>query len=280
MNNYRTSLLISLWATLFAIVTASGVGCSTNPATGEKEFIFISESQEIAMGTEAAPKFEDEFGGKVPSSRVQSYVRDLGIKLSAVSDRPELPWDFTVVNSSTPNAFALPGGKIFVTAGLFKSFTNERQLSAVLAHEISHVCAKHNVKGMQRQMGVAAAAEVAASVASGESAESAKAVTQIVGNMALLKYSREDEYQADSLGIDYMERGGYNPWGMVETLELLQELGGAEGGKFEEMFRTHPLTSERINEAREKVEDKYPTYSPAAGDPHAERFRNIRNLIS
>lgn len=279
MRRHRTSLSRLFRILVPVMVTIACVGCSVNPVTGRRELIFIPESQEISLGTEAVGEFEKEFGGRAPNNQLQDYVQDLGRKLAAVSDRRELPWEFALVNSSTPNAFALPGGKIFVTAGLFTSLGNERQLAAVLGHEIGHVCAKHNVKGMQRRMGVSALAELAAKVVSTEKAKAAKAVTAIVGNMAVLKYSRDDEYQADSLGIKYMEKAGYNPWGMVETLEFLLKLGGPGGGRFKEMFQTHPLTGERIRKARAEVTEGYAGYHSEADDSGAMRFKQMQGLM-
>jgi beta-barrel assembly-enhancing protease len=269
------------WKILTALIGVLGgclSGCSTNPATGERELVLIPESQEVAMGLQAAPQFESQFGGAVSNSQVQAYVQGIGKKLAAVSDR-QVPWEFKLVNSTTPNAFALPGGKVFVTAGLFKSLTNERQLAAVLGHEIGHVCAKHNVKGMQRQMGAQALTELAAKAVSPDKAEAAKTAAGVVGNMAVLKYSRDDEYMADSLGIKYMEKAGYNPWGMVETLEYLLKLGGTEAGKFQEMFQTHPLTSERVKNAKDQVSRTYPRYRPDESDPRAGDFRQIQAML-
>jgi predicted Zn-dependent protease len=253
-------------------------GCSINPVTGQKELILIPESQEIAMGVSAAPELEKEFGGKVADAQVQSYVQGLGAKLATISDRPEMPWEFALVSSKVPNAFALPGGKVFVTAGLFRSLTNERQLAAVLGHEIGHVCAKHNVKGMQRQMGASVLAELAGKVG-GEQAEAAKAAASVAASMVVLKYSRDDEYQADSLGIKYMAKAGYNPYGMVETLEFLQTLGSKDESKFGEMFQTHPLSSERVKEAKATVSSGYPQASPGQGDPRVATFMAMRNRL-
>jgi predicted Zn-dependent protease len=259
------------------IVAALAAGCSTNPVTGKRELILIPESQEIAMGEEAAPQFEKEFGGATAEPRLQDYVQSLGGKLAAASDREGMPWSFTLVNSDIPNAFALPGGKVFITAGLFGSLDNERQLAAVLGHEIGHVCAKHNVKGMQRQMGAEAFTKIVNELAGGKS--SVQSAAKIVSSMAVLRYSRDDEYQADALGVRYMERAGHNPWGMVETLEFLQTLGGVEPGRFQEMFLTHPLTSKRIEAVKTKVVRDYARYSPHEGDSAKARFLEMRGLL-
>lgn len=262
------------------LLTVLPAGCSTNPATGRRQLILISRQQEIAIGSEAAPKFEKEFGGRVPNERLQAYIRMVGRKVAAVSDR-SMPYEFVLVNSKTPNAFALPGGKIFLTAGLMSRMANERELAAVLGHETGHVAAQHNVIGMQRQVGVAILIEVAGAIAGQESAGSAKAVTKVVAGMAALRYTRKDEYEADKFGLLYMVRAGYNPWGMVELLTVLHNLSKSQPGLLDEMFQTHPATSKRIAEVTEMIEDnrRYRKYSSKAPDPNARRFRRMHALL-
>ena len=257
-----------------------GAGCVTNPVTGRKELILISEQQELALGASAAPKFEKEFGGGVPNARLQAYVSEIGARVSRVSDRP-MPYEFRLVASKIPNAFALPGGKIFLTAGLMSRMGNERQLAAVLGHETGHVAARHNVKGMQRQMGAAVLVEIAARAAGADKGEAAKTAAEVVASVANLKYSRDDEYQADAIGITYMTRAGYNPWGMVELLTVLEKMSAAEPGLFGDMFQTHPLSRKRIDQARQSIEsnDAYKTYSPTAPDPNTARFLRMRRLL-
>ena len=254
-------------------------GCSVNPATGKSELIVLSQEQEIAMGVNAAPEFEKQFNGKVPDAALQQYVAAVGAKIAQVSDRQGLPYEYTLLTSDVPNAFALPGGKIFVTAGLMSKMTNERQLAAVLGHETGHVAALHNVKGIQKQIGVSVLAELAGMVA-GDKGQAAKAATKVVGAVANLKYSRGNEYQADMLGVRYMARAGYNPWGMVELLETLFSLNEKEGGTLTEMFQTHPLTSKRIAEAKEIVQREHPQASPSVPDPNAERFLRARSRLA
>ena len=118
-------------------------GCSTNLATGQSQLNFISTQREIAIGSEASPKFLEEYGGEIPSTKIKQYVSDLGQRLAAQSERPELPWEFHVIDSQVINAFALPGGKVFISRGLMAKMTNEAQLAGVLGHEIGHVTAQH-----------------------------------------------------------------------------------------------------------------------------------------
>ena len=198
MNYYRQLSFIVL--TLLAVFS---LGCSRSVVTGKKEFIAISTEQEIAMGQQAGPEIEKEFGDKVPNDRLQEYLQSVGGRLASVSDRA-IPYEFSLLSSDTPNAFALPGGKIYVTVGLFKNLTNERQLAAVLGHEVVHVADKHSVKGLQRQMGAAILAELAGAAVGGEKAQTAEAAAKITTGMVNLKYDRGMESEADAYGAKYM----------------------------------------------------------------------------
>jgi predicted Zn-dependent protease len=185
------------------------------------------------------------------------------------------------VNSDVPNAFALPGGQIFITAGLLRVMSNERQLAAVLGHEVGHVAAKHNVKGLQRQMGASILVEVAGAMASSEDGGTTKQAAQVVAAMTVSRYSRDDEYQADALGIKYMNKAGYNPYGMVELLNVLKSLHETEPSRLEEMFQTHPLSSKRIAEAEQLILDDPGTKQASRDtpDPREAAFLKIRNRL-
>jgi len=260
------------------IVLALAAGCSVNPATGERELILINTAQEIAIGNEAAPQFEKEFDGRVANATLQKYVAGVGAAIAAVADR-EMPYRYALLASDTPNAFALPGGKIYVTAGLMRRMTNERQLAAVLAHETAHVVHRHNVKGIQQQMGAKMLAELAQKILGGKEGQAAGAAAQIVTGMVNLKYSRKYEYQADGLGVRYLAKAGYNPYGMVELLTVLLKMSESEPGSLEEMFQTHPLTSKRIEEARDIIKDKHGGASPNEADPRTGQFVDMRKLL-
>ena len=258
---------------LFVTFLALLVGCAVNPVTGKRELALISRDQEIALGRESGPKFETEFEGKVANPELQTYVAAVGSRVAAVSDRP-MPYEFALLNSDIPNAFALPGGKVYITRGLFKIMTNERQLAAVLGHEVGHVSAKHISQMLNRQLGAAILIEVA-----GGGEATAGQVAQVVANMVDLSFSRDQEYQADQLGIKYMAKAGYNPHGMVELLTHLQSLSQSEPGRLTEMFQTHPLTSKRIAEAAGIVKTGYPSADAAKGDPNAKRFLDMRTIL-
>jgi len=179
-----------------------------------------------------------------------------------------------------PNALALPGGKIYITAGLLRAMESECELAAVLGHEVGHVADRHNVQGLQRQMGVQLVAELAAAAVGADGGTAARVGTQIVGGMFNLKYSREDEYQADELGVRYMARAGYNPYGMVALLETLQEAsGGGEAPGWTEILQTHPLTSNRIEEARRNVRRQHPNASPAGCTVADDAFSRMQQRL-
>jgi len=260
------------------ILLALTAGCSVNPATGERELILIDTAQEIAIGNEAAPQFVEEFDGLVANAALQKYVAGVGASIAAVADR-EMPYRYALLASDTPNAFALPGGKIYVTAGLMRRMTNERQLAAVLGHETGHVVHRHNVKGIQQQMGAQVLVELAQKILGGQEGQAAGAAAQVVAGMANLKYSRTYEYQADALGVRYMAKAGYNPYGMVELLTVLLKMSESEPGSLEEMFQTHPLTSKRIEEVQGIIKDQHAGASPSRPDPKAGQFLEMRKLL-
>ncbi|MFP4106170.1 MAG: M48 family metalloprotease [Phycisphaerae bacterium] len=264
----------SLLLTLLAVCVAGPIlgGCSDMP-------VFIGREQEIAMGREAAPQFEKEFGGEVASEKLQSYVSSIGQQVAKKSARPDLPYEFALLESDTPNAFALPGGKIYVTRGLVEVMTNERQLAAVLSHEVGHVAQRHNVKALQAQMGGQLLAQLAASIFEGTAGQVAGAAAKVATGMANLKYSRSNEYQADKVGIDIMTAADYDPEGMVELLQVLYSLHEQEPGRFGEMFQTHPLTSKRIENARQYIKDNYPSYQFGTPPPNEDKFLQMRSLL-
>ena len=262
---------------LLGVLALLAAGCATNPYTGKTELSLISQDQEISLGRQSAPDFEKEFGGRLADARVQGYVRAVGLRVAAVSDRA-MPYDYAVLDSPTPNAFALPGGPIYITVGLLKIMKSERELAAVLGHETGHVAAKHSVNALQRQMGAELFVQAVTQLGGARGA-SAGQVAQVVAGLTQLKYSRDDEYQADEAGIVYMMRAGYNPWGMPEMLGELQGLSQAEPGRLAQMFSTHPLTSERIDNAGSIVRKKFPAADARSPDPNAAQFLQVKAML-
>lgn len=270
----HSMLILSLGLT--AGLLAVG-GCSTNPVTGERQLSLISTEQEIAMGREAGPEFEKEFGGKVDDAVLQEYVNRVGLAVAARSHRQELPYHFALLNSDVPNAFALPGGFIYITRGLFERMDNEAQLAAVLAHEVGHVAYQHNTRALQQAIGLQLLVRLAGIAIGGDAGAAAEAGAKIAAGMVQLKYSRGNEYDSDAIGLLYMTQAGYNPWGMVQLLNKLNELHEGKQGRLDEMFQTHPLTTNRIDRIRKEVQKDHLAYAEAdTRDLHPEPFLKMR----
>jgi len=237
-------------------------GCAVNPATGRMDLVLVpvSTSEEIAIGEKTFPQAVQQMGAEYPDANLAAYVNQVGLRLARTSQRPELPYQFKVVNDSTPNAFALPGGFIAITRGLLVDMDNEAQLAAILGHEIGHVTARHAVQGIQR----GALFNVALSVLSGVTGNTAYGpVAQQAGELsaALLdrSYSRDQERESDLLGIDYMVQASYNPQGAVQVQEFFyrQIEGGAQPMWLAGLFRTHPFSKERMLANEEYIRSQY-----------------------
>ncbi|MDX1563925.1 MAG: M48 family metallopeptidase [Phycisphaeraceae bacterium] len=253
-------LLAALWATL----TLLSGGCSTNPATGAPQLNFISEEQEIQIGTESAPRFLQQMGGPLPDAQIRRYVSDIGRRLASTSERPELPWEFYVVDSAMLNAFALPGGKIFISRGLMARLSNEAQLAGVLAHEIAHITAQHINQQMTQStllsLGIQIVVEAAGSQWAG-------VLGGYGGKLYLLRFGRGQEIQSDELALRYLQAAGYDPEGMLGVLLVLKEASGGSGGL--EMLQTHPLPQTRIDRTRRLLDER----SDTRGRLGAETYR-------
>lgn len=240
-------------ATLLALsaVLALGVGCAVNPVTGEEELMFFSPEEDVKLGRRYAPEIEAALEGRIPDENVQSYVHRVGQRIARVCHRPDLAYHFTAVDEEAVNAIAVPGGYIYITKGLLKELTSEAQLAAVLAHEVGHVVARDTMAAMSRQLGMTAL--VAAAHASGAPSDATQAAGFITAVLSL-QYSREDEKDADLTGLSYMVQAGYDPQGMVETMQTLQDLQTLRPIEF---FSTHPNPESRIAYIEERIARRY-----------------------
>jgi len=247
--------IVTLSLILAFVLTA--VGCMVNPVTGKNELSLISPAQEVELGRQAAPDVEKQMGGVYYNAALTRYVDGVGQRIATVSDRHDVPWTFKIVNTNEVNAFALPGGFIYVTKGLLLKMDNEAQLANVLGHEATHVCARHSVKALQNQLGMTILLE-AIGAASGTNADTVKALGSVVANLVLLKYSRDYEYEADKYGVQYAAKANYNPQGMVQVFEIFKTLGSSSASAGE-IFMSHPDTEKRIVQVQEIINTKYPT---------------------
>ncbi len=235
--------------------------CGTNPVTGERELQFVSESQELQIGAQAyGPTRQSQGGDLRVLPELTTYVNDVGQKLAAVSDRP-LPYEFSVLNSSVPNAWALPGGKIAINRGLLTELDNEAELAAVLGHEIVHAAARHGAKAQERgtllQVGMVAAQVGVAMSDVGATAGNLLVMGAGVGaQLVSTKYGREAELESDLYGMRYMQRAGYDLQGAVTLQEKFLKLSEASGRNqnwLEGLFASHPPSAERVARNRASV---------------------------
>jgi predicted Zn-dependent protease len=249
-------------------------GCATNPVTGRSEIQMVSESTEIQIGQQQyAPSRQAQGGDYVTDPAVVAYVRSVGNRLAAVSDRP-LPYEFAVVNDSSMNAWALPGGKIAVNRGLLTELKNEAELAAVLGHEIVHAAARHGAQQMEKsqwlQIG-AAVASIGAAIYGGESLGQMVGQGAMVGAQALqARYGREDELEADQFGMKYMKLAGYDLQAAVSLQQLFVQKFAAEqrSGGLDALFASHPPSQERVSANRATMTQK----GGPGGDLGTERY--------
>ncbi|HEX6306542.1 MAG TPA: M48 family metalloprotease [Longimicrobiales bacterium] len=225
--------------------------CATNPVTGERQLALISESQEVEMGRQAAQEAEQAIG-LVPDQALQDYVHRIGSAMAAQSERPNLPWTFRVVDDPTPNAFALPGGFIFVTRGLLGLMNSEAELAGVLGHEIGHVTARHSVTMISRaqiaQLGLGIGSILVPQIAQ---------LGQLAGaglQLLFLSYGRDAERQADDLGFRYALQQNYDVRQMVNVFGQLQRASEASGqSPLPTWLASHPYPEERIQRIQQTL---------------------------
>jgi predicted Zn-dependent protease len=242
----RISLLVALTASVFAVGA-----CTVNPATGKRQITLISEQQEIAMGLQAKEDAVAQYGA-YPDEELQQYVSELGHQLASVSERPELPWSFTVVDDPTVNAFALPGGQIFITRGILGHFNSEAELASVMGHEIGHVTGRHSVE----QMSTAQLANLGLGVAMIASEDIRPYAGMAAQGLQLmfLKFGRDDERESDELGLRYMTRAGYDPNEMPKMFVTLGRISDQQGGgRIPAWASTHPDPGNREQKTYERI---------------------------
>lgn len=257
--------------------------CQTNPETGQRSFLSLSKEDEIRIGEEAGPAMTKEFGGQVNSEPCQRYVTQVGLKLKGHIDRQDyldLPWQFTLLESDVINAFALPGGKVYITRGLAGKLASEGQMAGILGHEIGHVTAEHGDQRITSQtwfnIGMAAAA-IGVGVADSDSTfakygQVGLPALAVGGNLVLLSYGRDEEIEADSLGMGYMARAGYNPRAQREVMEILGNM--ATGERPPEFLSTHPTSATRIRRIDGALAGEHAaTQGNPAYQVYAERYK-------
>lgn len=232
------------------ISVSLGLGaCATNPATGNKEFSLMSEAQEIQLGQEMDVQVRKEMG-VYDNAELQRYVSDVGLRLARASERPNLPWHFTVVDEPAVNAFALPGGYIYITRGILAFLHDEEQMAGVIGHEIGHVTARHSAQ----QYTKATSAGIGLTLLSifVPEARPLQGVAETALGVLFLKHGRDDELQADRLGVQYTAKTGWDPQGVAGMLRTLQRLDAASGSRkgVPNWLSTHPAPADRVDKVQ------------------------------
>ena len=273
-------------ATLALLAVVALATCAKNPVTGKRDFVLMSEEQEIKMGQQADPEVKKEYGS-YDRAALQAYISELGQRLASQSHRSNLKYTFTVVDSPEINAFALPGGYIYVTRGILAYLNSEAEIAGVLGHEIGHVTARHGVQQQSMSQVAGLGVLLGAVLVPGLRNESAMGMMQQMSVAWVRGYGREDELEADRLGAEYLARAGYDPQAMIKVVGVLknQELfdaelakqEGREPRKYHGVFESHPDNDTRLKQVVEAAK-QYKT--GATRGENREGFLRVMNGVT
>jgi predicted Zn-dependent protease len=274
---------IRLMTVSAASLSAPGIlgGCATDPVTGQTTLVGLSEEDEVAIDRRQSPHQLSSDYGAVQDQRLNGYLTQIGSSMAGRSHRPQMPYSFRAVNANYVNAYAFPGGSVATTRGILLELNNEAELAALLGHEVGHVNARHAAeqagRGLVTSLLVAGAAIATAAAGYGDYAGLVQVGGMIGGSALLAKYSRDNEREADSLGLEYMTRAGYSPVGMVGLMDMLQRQSKEKPNMLEAMFASHPMSDERYATARTEAEG---TYAAAQAFPtHQERYMDMTSPL-
>jgi predicted Zn-dependent protease len=264
----KTSVLLLFFMFLFS------ASCAINPVTGKREISLISEEKEIALGKETDAQIRIQYG-VYDDSLLNEYVKKVGTTMIPHTHRPHLPYHFAVLDTPVVNAFAVPGGYVYVTRGILALMNSEAELAVVLGHELGHINARHSVRRISKMM----LFQIGLGVGSVLSETFAKlsGAASVGIQLLFLQYSRDDERQADALGVEYSRKGSYNPGEMISFFQSLQKYGDLSGGghRLPGFLSTHPLTAERIDNTKETLQAEDKTLTTG----HNAYLNRINNII-
>ena len=248
-----------LWLLAMSAAGAA-VGCATSPVTGRTQLMLVSEEEEIHMDRQNSPfQFSADYG-QLQDKALNDYVCEVGQNMVARTHRSHMPYSFRGVNANYVNAYAFPGGSIACTRGILLSLGNEAELAALLGHELGHVNARHTAQQMSKGKltnTIVGGFSVVAGAVTGGLGQIAGTLGSIGAGALLASYSRENEREADALGMEYMVKTGYSPKGMVGLMDMLQNLSKSKPGAIEMMFATHPMSDERYQSAVKNSGNNY-----------------------
>jgi beta-barrel assembly-enhancing protease len=265
MGGISGRLIIAAIAAIVAIVGYFGA-TQLNPVTQEKQHISMTAEQEIALGKQAAPEIEKHFGGLSQDQALQAKVTDLGNAIVKASDAGKSPYQYefhVLGDQKTINAFALPGGQVFVTEALIKLLQTDGELAGVLAHEIFHVVGRHSAEQAARAQlsdGLTGAAVMATYDPNDPSSTGSAQVAQLIGQMVNMSYGRDDELEADNQGVHYMAQSGYDPRAMMTVMQKLEQASNGQAPP--EFFSTHPSPDRRIEQIQAQINKDFPNGVP------------------
>lgn len=247
-KNYKVRIFLVATIAIFSLVRYYS-SSESNEYTGKTQHVTMSPSEEVSIGLQSAPRMAQQYGGLHPNQNYQALVDKVGNKLvnSSVAKKSPYRYEFHLLKDpQTVNAFALPGGQLFITYALFSQLKNEDQLAGVLGHEMGHVLGRHSAERMAKQ-GLTQGLVTAVMAGGGNEAGQAAAM---IGNMVNMKYGRQDELESDDLGIKFMIDAGYNPEEMIGVMEILK---ASSGGRVPEFQSTHPDPENRIEHIKEAI---------------------------
>lgn len=259
-------LLVALVVAAFSIISYLSTRQS-NPVTGKTQHISITPDQEIALGLQAEPQMEQQYGGESDDAEGRARVERVGQRIVEKSAAGKTPYKYQyhlLADPQTVNAFALPGGQIFITEALYKHLASDGQLAGVLGHETGHVVARHSAEQIAKSrltQGLTGAAVIATYDPSNPSSRRDAAVALLVGQLVTMRFSRQDESEADALGVQLMEQAGYDPSSMIGVMEVLEKEAG--GGRQPEFFSTHPNPAHRIEQIQADIQKDFPGGVPS-----------------
>lgn len=251
-------LIMAAAIAVFSLISYFG-SRQNNPITGETQYINISPQQEIALGLQAAPQMEQEFGGEDANANDQAIVDQIGNKVLHSSPASNSPYEFDfhlLADPQTINAFALPGGQVFITRALYEKLQTEGELAGVLGHEIGHVVARHSAEQIAKTQlteGLTGAAVIATYDPNNPASANSAQVAALIGQLITLKFSRNDELEADKYGVCFMNAAGYDPNEMVSVMQILEASSTGNGPP--EFFSTHPSPANRIQEIQTDIQN-------------------------
>jgi predicted Zn-dependent protease len=276
MTSFFLRLLIGVVFALFGVVNYFG-SSSINPVTGESQRVQISAEQEIAIGQQSADQMAQQHGGELQVPELQSYVTAVGNRVWQNSDAAKGPYPMQfhlLKDSQTVNAFALPGGQVFITAALLSKLDSEAQLAGVLGHEVGHVIGRHGAEHMAKQkLSGSLVNAVGVATSDGYGNSGAAVIADAVRQFSSLKYGRADETESDVLGFRFMVQSGYDPTGIAEVMQILAAQRGAS--KQPEILSSHPDPGNRAETLQQMIAETFPQGVPPKLEDGRDRFAKV-----